>query len=170
MDAPRWVVIVPQGQSELYDLLRKCLKETNLIEVVFDRRAVERRRGGNASRSDRRRDDRRGRARASAALYHAGLLDAEKRGTHAPVLAATPARVPRAAALGTVVCPSCGEELEFDAPQIAPSARLELEVIHQQQSPSRIQHFVETQAFTPSGRPLMASRLVASRKGSSRPT
>ncbi|HEV8309975.1 MAG TPA: hypothetical protein VGW35_20110 [Methylomirabilota bacterium] len=56
---PRWLFIVRQDQRRLYDHLRQAFEGIDLIEVILDRRRVERRQEMQPVDVDRRRKERR---------------------------------------------------------------------------------------------------------------
>jgi hypothetical protein len=159
--APRWVVVVPRDQPDLYECLRRSLTHDAPFRVVLDRREGERRRAsGSGGSTDRRRTDRRQRAPVGA-LYVAGLAVSEP-ALHARAL---PAVAPDSAVIVTA-CPACWTALSFEMPRFPkPPARLEAEVIHVGGGKAS-QHYAEIQAFTISGRPLIVQRVQALRQGS----
>jgi hypothetical protein len=158
--APRWVVVVPRDQTDLYESLRRSLIHDAPFRVVLDRREGERRRAAGAGGSaERRRTDRRQRAPVGA-LYVAGLAVSEPE-AHAGVLA-----VASESAVVVTACPACWAALSFEMPRFPkPPARLEAEVIHVGGGKAS-QHYAEIQAFTISGRPLLVQRVQAVRQGS----
>ena len=53
---PRWVVVIPHEQKELYERLRQSLKAGAPFHVILERRRDDRRRGGSRTPdADRRR-------------------------------------------------------------------------------------------------------------------
>jgi hypothetical protein len=157
----RWLIVLQPNQRALYEALRQSLKEESPVTIIYDRRFRERRRGGVSARSDRRRTDRRQR-RPSGWFYEAEMVRIVAEppsGEEAP--GSPPASSPRRT---SVVCADCGTEIEFDMPRFPhPPARLETEPIH-----AGLQHFVEIQAFTVTGRPLLSQRNQAWPRGTRR--
>jgi hypothetical protein len=154
-ETTRWLIVVQPHRRELYEVLRRSLKEEGPVMVIYDRRVRERRRGSLSSGADRRRTDRRQR-RPSGVLYECEILKFEEKG---PARAAPPASPPAAR-----VCPECGLEVEFEMPRFPqPPARLEIETLH-----AGAQHLIEIHAFTATGRPLLSQRIQAWRSGGAR--
>lgn len=58
-DGPRYVLVLPQEQAGLHDLLSRALSHEPAIEILLDRRVGERRRRAEGDTSARRREDRR---------------------------------------------------------------------------------------------------------------
>ena len=58
-DEPRYVLVLPQEQAEIYELLSRALSQEPAIEVLLDRRVGERRQRAEEQTPGRRRADRR---------------------------------------------------------------------------------------------------------------
>ncbi|HEV8308467.1 MAG TPA: hypothetical protein VGW35_12435 [Methylomirabilota bacterium] len=159
MTTRRWLIVVQQGQRDLYEFLRHNFKPEAAVDLIYERRAGERRRGGNAPRSDRRQADRRQR-RPTAWFFQDGLRDngrspAETSGR------AEAARKP-AAEIPSRRCPECGLVVAFELPRFPqPPSRIEVEVMHPKHSPGG-RHQIEVAAYSASGRPLLVQRIQAS--------
>jgi hypothetical protein len=154
----RWLVVVPRSDLELYESLRRALKENAPFDVILERRQGERRRAGQAQGLDRRRSDRRQRAPAGA-VYLSGKPPGDAVG---PPSSASGVVTAHAAVVDTA-CPACWVPLSFELPRFPkPPARLEAEVVHVG-GPRASQHFAEIQAFTVSGRLLLVQRVQAVR-------
>jgi len=150
MEAPRLVVVVQPNQRDLYKLLRQRLEEIAL--VIADRRQRERRSGRSGEGPERRHGDRR-RRRPRAWFYPAETLDVHATEGHASA-------IPSGAQILTKDCPTCAMVVRVEMPRFPrPPARLETDVIHMQQANRGVVHYVEIQAFTASGRPLLVHRV-----------
>jgi len=146
MAKPRWILVVQENQRELYELLQQRLQGTAL--VVVDRRRGERLDSSGVVVEGRRADRRRPRPLAS--LYAAAVSPASER---TGPMQATPGTVSKG-------CTDCSDVLEFEIPRFPqPPARLETDVIHIQQAGRGVEHYVEVQAFTGSGRQLVGQRI-----------
>ena len=163
MATSRWLIVVQPNQSDLYEALRQSIKDDSPVMVIYDRRFRERRRGSESSRGDRRRTDRRQR-RPGGWLYECEVLriePAEDTGAAAAKRREAPPDV------GTRACPECGVPLEFEMPRFPqPPARLEIQTIHAAARGPGVQHYVEIQAFSATGRPLLLQRNQARRRTS----
>ncbi len=150
----RWVVVVRPDRPDLYPTLHKSFSQTPWVRVLVDRRRPERPSEVPLDPSGRPVDRRRVPGDASRTegyrLAHGAdgfqVFEAEE-----------PIRAP---------CPECGRELEFSIPRfVEPPARLELTVVHEttkvQGASRQHRHIVELQAFTATGRALLASRIAA---------
>jgi len=159
---PRWVVVIPRNQPELFESLRRSLIENAPFRVILDRRERERRRGGGAADgNERRRADRRQRAPVGS-FYVAAFTAVES----TPRAALPSAGHPSDSPVVTTACPACWVGLTFELPRFPrPPARLEADVVHVG-GPKSAQHYAEIQAFTISGRPLLVQRVQAFRQTS----
>ncbi len=163
---PRWILVVNEGQLELYELLRQSLTADSPVRLLLDRRKGDRRRGnGGPPVIERRRSERRRRqpigwvyVEPIAPLGPPAVAGATPRGT---------ALVPNAPEIVTAACPTCYAVLKFEMPRFPkPPARLDADVVHVGVG-AQIQHYAEIQAFTISGRPLVVQRVQAIRYASS---
>lgn len=160
---PQWLIVVQRYERELYKVLRQSFKEDAPVAVIYERRLRERRRGSIAPRGDRRRRDRRQR-RPSASLYEVKVLRVDEPQESDATLSGM-ADAQAGPGAPTKPCPECGLVLEFEMPRFPqPPSRLEVEAIHMV-SASGIQHYVDIQAFTASGRPLLVQRSPVRRHG-----
>jgi len=153
---PRWLVVVCRDRPEVHARLRRSFDRSPLVEVLLDRRQAERRRASAAVSRDRRRVDRRQPPRhgdaGSGGRYR---LIQERDGCH---ILETTRRI-------EARCPECANDLEFELPRFAePPTRLDVTVVHAKNGAGGAQHYVETEAFTPSGRSLLACRILARRR------
>lgn len=163
MATSQWLIVVQPHQPDLYEALRRSIKEESPVMVIYDRRFRERRRGSESSRGDRRRTDRRQR-RPRGWLYECEILRVAQ--VEEPAAAAGRRRE-APPDHGTRACPECGVPLEFEMPRFPqPPARLEIQVIHAGDRGSGVQHYVEIQAFSAAGRPLLLQRNQAFRRAS----
>lgn len=159
----RWIVVVQADRSTLQPKLARGFSQAPWVDVIVERRARDRRQHHLEMEFDWRRADRRHAARETSGdptfrLAHAGD------GFH----------VYEAEGPAAVRCPECQVVLEFTMPRFAaPPARLELEVIHEvvkvQHVSREARHLVALQAFTATGRVLLACRIVARHRPSSGP-
>jgi hypothetical protein len=157
---PRVLIVIQHQHRELYDLLRESLKDHAPVAVMYERRVRERRRGSDGPRSDRRQTDRRQR-RPTALIYDGVRVLMEGKGSRAPDSARPPARR-LDPTVATKACPECGVDLEFEMPRFPqPPGLIEAEPIHGSGFGPATQHYVEIQAFTASGRPLLVHRTQA---------
>jgi hypothetical protein len=152
---PRWLVVIPHEQKELYERLRQSLKAGAPFHVILERRRGDRRRsGGRGPAADRRRSDRR-QQHPVGALFTATIVRGD--GLAPGGLAGGKSTVVTAA------CPACYAMVTFELPRFPkPPARLDAELVH-----TSGQHYAEIQAFTVSGRPLLVQRVQAFRRQSS---
>lgn len=153
---PRWLVVIPRDQRELYESLRQGLKPDAPFRVILERRQGERRRSGAADpKAERRRSDRR-QQRAVGSLFAATIVRAETTARASPVGGE--------AAIVHAACPACYAMLSFELPRFPqPPARLDAEVVHAGGGLGAV-HYAEIQAFTVSGRPLLVGRVQATRR------
>lgn len=153
---PHWLVVVCRDRPEVHARLRRSFDRSPLVEVLVDRRQAERRRARAAVSRDQRRVDRRQPPRpgdaGSGGRYR---LIQERDGCH---ILETTRRI-------GARCPECAADLEFELPRFAePPTRLDATVVHARSGGGGAQHYVETEAFTPSGRSLLACRILARRR------
>ncbi|HEV8309443.1 MAG TPA: hypothetical protein VGW35_17420, partial [Methylomirabilota bacterium] len=159
MKTRRWLIVVQQGHRELYEFLRQNFMAEAPIDLIYERRVGERRRGGNAPRSDRRQADRRQR-RPTAWFFQGGLRDAGRSPAETSGRAETAPKP--AAEIGSKRCPECGLVVGFEMPRFPqPPSRIEVEVIHLKDSAAG-RHQIEVAAFSGSGRPLLVQRIQPS--------
>ena len=57
--APRWLIIVESVRPDVLETLRQGFEYDSGVQVIFDRRRVDRRRGAAEAESERRQDQRR---------------------------------------------------------------------------------------------------------------
>jgi len=152
---PRWLVVIPHEQKELYERLRQSLKAGAPFHVILERRRSDRRRSGGQSRdADRRRADRR-QQRPVGSFFMATIM----RGDGLPPTGLAGGE----STVVTAACPACFAMVTFELPRFPkPPARLDAELVH-----TSGQHYAEIQAFTVSGRPLLVQRVQAFRRDSS---
>ena len=150
-DRPRWVIVVSVDRPEAFATLQRSFARSAWVNVVMDRRRGDRRRGAGAPpTADRRTGGRRGADRDPAQVPAYRLA---YRTDGATVYEATRPESAR--------CPECGAPVSVELPRfVEPPVRLELVVIHERVAPDRARHVVELQSFSPTGRVLLATRLV----------
>ena len=146
----RWLFVVQADHADLHDRLRRRL--SGIARVILDRRRNPRRRERAVVRADQRRADRRqgplptGRIAPYRLVYQTDGLQVYEAQAHVPVL-----------------CPECNLLLSFEMPQaVQVPARVKLDIIHTPSS-GEVQHFIDIQAATSSGRTLLACRVEAQR-------
>jgi hypothetical protein len=152
---PRWLVVIPHEQKELYERLRRSLKAGAPFHVILERRRQDRRRSaGQSPDADRRRADRR-QQRPVGSFFTATIM----RGDGIPPAGLAGGE----STVVTAACPACYAMVTFELPRFPkPPARLDAELVH-----TSGQHYAEIQAFTVSGRPLLVQRVQALRRESS---
>lgn len=74
MTERRDLYIISTNRKDLYELLKKRLRRRDDVEIVFDRRAGERRTQPRAAKDERRRDERRTHDERSYLLKHIGII------------------------------------------------------------------------------------------------
>jgi hypothetical protein len=154
-EIPHWLVVVRGDRADLHARLRRSFDDSPLVRVILDRRRAERRRAGASVSPDLRREDRRQLTRAGGAGTAARYRLIRDRGD---------CRILETAGRTLTRCPECQTDLEFELPRFAdPPVRLLARVVHTPQKAVGAQHHVETEAFTPSGRSLLACRILARR-------
>ncbi len=152
---PRWLVVIPREQRELYERLRRSLQPDAPFHVILERRQGERRRGGGQTPGAERRRAARRQQQSVGAFFVATIVRAD----------GLPQTWPagRDPTIVTAACPACYAMLTFELPRFPkPPARLDAELVH-----TAGQHYAEIQAFTVSGRPLLVQRVQAFRRESS---
>ncbi len=153
---PRWLVIVPRDQRDLYESLRQGLKPDAPFHVILERRQGERRRSSGASPKGERRRANRRQQQPVGSFFVATIVRAEAMTRPSP-LGAEPTIV-------NTACPACSAMLSFELPRFPqPPARLDAEVVHSG-GVGGTQHYAEIQAFTVSGRPLLIGRVQTTRR------
>jgi hypothetical protein len=157
--AVHWLVVVRPEREEIVARFRRTFGRMPLVEILYDRRRGERRRGSRTGAPDRRRGDRR------QSHPHSGIDLLESPSGYRVVERGDGYQVLEAQARVRVECPECEAALEFEMPRFGElPARLDLEVVHGAGGGSRLQHVVEARAYRPSGRPFLACRMVARRR------
>jgi hypothetical protein len=155
-DPARWLVIVRRDRAELQAWLRRSFDASPLVRVILDRRQAERRRASARVPRELRREERRQVLRA-ADPDATGQYRLLRDGGDCRVLEAT-GRIPTR-------CPECQSDLEFELPRFAdPPVRLRATVVHTPQPLGGVQHHIATEAFTASGRSLLACLIMARRR------
>ena len=151
---PHWLVVVRRDRPEVHARLRRSFGRSPLVEVILDRRQAERRCASAAVSQDQRRVDRRQPPRPGDSGGRYRLIQ-ERDGCH---ILETTRRI-------GARCSECAADLEFELPRFAePPTRLDVTVVHARNGAGGAQHSVETEAFTPSGRALLACRILARRR------
>jgi len=154
---PRWVIVVPVGRPDTYATFRHRFARSPWVDVVMDRRRGERRQKTGTTPPVERR-----------------IFGPRTTGERRPLSTSDPGASPvfRLAHRGPDWelyestepergrCPECGVLVTIEVPLFAePPVRFELLVRHEPASP-KARHVVELQSFSPTGRVLMATRLV----------
>ncbi len=150
-ERPRWVIVAETDRPETYPVLRRNYAGSAWIEIVVDRRRLDRRQRspGPAPTDDRRLAGRRSMDRDPAQVPAFRLAH---QGEGFAVYEAT-APVP-------VRCPECGAMVSVEMPRFPePPVRLELTVVHEPIQPDRARHVVDLVSFSATGRVMLASRL-----------
>jgi hypothetical protein len=146
----RWVVVVKVNRPEAFAALRRNFAQSAWVEVVIDRRRGDRRKASAGTSVERRLAGRRTADRDPAQLPD---FRRAHRAEDFEVYEATTPLPGR--------CPECGAVLSVELPRFAdPPVRLELAVVHETIAPDRVRHAVELQSLSPTGRVLLATRLV----------
>jgi len=146
---PLWVIVVPVGRPDTYAALRRSFARSVWVDVVLDRRGGPSSSSGRAPAVDRRGPRRR---RGDTDAGPVSAFRRAARGDDFEVYEATaplPVRCPQCGVLGTVELPRFAE----------PPVRLELAVVHEIVLPTTVQHVVDLQSLSATGRVLTALRL-----------
>jgi len=155
----RWFLVINANQQALFEILSERLAGSG-VEVVFERRTRERRRGSLGPLMDRRQNDRR-RQRPLAYLSEVQVEGAAPVAQGVAGLAG-PSRSKEAAF--THPCPTCASVIELELPRFPhPPARVDMEVAHVAGTNRDAQHYVEIAAFTVSGRLILSQRVPGRR-------
>jgi hypothetical protein len=157
MPEARWLVVIQSDQAALQPRLRANFDRV-LVEVVVDRRRVERRRETQPTGADRRRRDRRQPVNPRYVLHQ------EQPGF----------RIYQAIGRIAARCVACGAAVEWEMPEFRePPARLSIDVLHRTRvsretlrAPGALddqgaRHSVALQAFTATGRQLLSCYVPA---------
>jgi hypothetical protein len=154
---PRWVIVVPIGRPDTYATFRHRFARSPWVDVLMDRRRDERRQETGTTPPVERR-----------------IIGPRRTGERRPPSTSDPAAAPvfRLAHRGADWelyestepergrCPECDAVVTVEVPLFTePPVRFELLVRHEPTSPAA-RHVVELQSFSPTGRVLMATRLV----------
>lgn len=147
---PRWIIVVARDQAAGAGRLQREYRDAPWVEVLVDRRVLDRRSEARLVESDRRMADRRpGPDDPRVPPYR---LCYRRPGFE----------VYEAMSPGSTACPACGLRLWFDLPRFAePPGRLRLSVTHEDTVPGHSRHVVDLESFTTTGRPLVATRTAA---------
>src|SRR5437867_1635668 len=151
-ERPLWLIIVRADRPALSERLRRTFARAPWVDVILDRRRAERRRDTSLSPVERRLSDRR-----------SAQEDQTRTPTHRLAGQVEGFTVYQAMGLTAARCPECGAgaAVWFEMPRFAePPARLELDVRHESVQGKQARHFVELRAATPTGRALLASRIL----------
>lgn len=82
-DGRRWLIVIQRERRYVFNLLRRWLRADAPVDLIYERRVGERRRGSEPPRADRRRGDRR-RRQPSAWIYDGVPLHAEAAAVEPP--------------------------------------------------------------------------------------
>jgi hypothetical protein len=149
--APRWIVVVSPDRPDVYTAFGRSYQGSPDVEVLIDRRRGDRRQGNRPPDSERRLTDRRSAGR-----------DPSQTPTHRLASRGDGFAVYEQIGPVTAACAACGLEVYFEIPRFAePPVRLTFTVLHETIRPKHAAHVVDFQTFSPTGRPLVASRLQA---------
>ena len=144
MADPKWLILVDRQHPDLYEVLRRALREEPSVKVAWERRA--RSSPPRAGTAPERR-----RAPQGVAAGLVAVARPPDAGAAAPPRRESPGH-------GTLECPECGVTCAYEPPTFPqPPARLDVTIVHG----SGQQHTVELQAFTATGRLLMSHRARA---------
>jgi len=149
-ERPQWIIVVQADRAALYADLRASFRGMPWVAVLLERRQGERRGRTVRSRVERRLADRR------SVQDDPTRTPSHRISDHAEGFA-----VYQATGLAGAHCEECSATVRFEMPRFAePPGRLEVDVSHDVLLRKQARHFVELRASTPSGRVLLASRLL----------
>jgi hypothetical protein len=145
-------MIVARGdRPEVYSGLQRSFSRSRWVGVIVERRRGQRRQGAQVPAVERRLGGRRSDDRHSAQTPAYRLAH---RGDGFEVF--------EAAGVETAECPQCGAVVSIELPRFAePPVRLEIRVVHESGPLRRARHLAELESLSPTGRVLLATRLVA---------